>query len=112
MGERLPPDIRAKGDPPLVLSTTAMMPGDPPATSPSARPASGAVAWAAGGTDHAAPSDTTIAASGYAWLITVVANSACDVGASACGAAPTTEGATSRGPGIAGRVAMIVTSLA
>ena len=34
MGERLPLDIRAKGDPPLVLSTTAMMPGDSPAMSP------------------------------------------------------------------------------
>ena len=38
-GERLPPDIRAEGDPLLVLSTTAMAPEDPLAVSPSVRPA-------------------------------------------------------------------------
>ena len=52
VGERLPPVIRAKGDSPLVLSTIAMMLGDPSAMSPSVRPISGTVTWATGGTDH------------------------------------------------------------
>ena len=34
-GEWLPPDVRAKGDPLLVLSTTATTHGDPSAVSPS-----------------------------------------------------------------------------
>jgi hypothetical protein len=76
----------------LCLLTLAMMPRDPPAVSPSIRPTSGIAAWAAGGMDCAAPSDTTVAVSSYAWLITVMATPACDVEASVCGAAPTTEG--------------------
>ena len=43
VGERLPPDVKAKGDPPLVLSTTATTPGDPSAVSPSGWPTSGAI---------------------------------------------------------------------
>ena len=43
IGERLPLDIRAKGDPPLVLSTTTMMPGNPSALSSSIWPTLGAV---------------------------------------------------------------------
>ena len=88
VGERLPPDTRAKGDLPLVLSTTVTMLGDPPTVSPSVQPASGAVAWAAGGTDCVAPSDTTVAASGYAWLVMVMATYACDARASTCSAPP------------------------
>ena len=98
-GERLHPDIRAKGDPSLVLSTSATTPGDPPAVSPFVRPSSGAVAWAAGGTDCVAPSDTTVATFDYAWLIMVTVTSACNAGASARGATPTTEGATSTSGG-------------
>jgi len=63
----------------------------------SIRPASGTITWAVGGMDRAAPSDTIVATSGYAWLVTVVATSACDTGASTCSPAPTTEGATSAG---------------
>ena len=72
-----------------------MMLRDPLAMSPSVWPALSAVAWIADGTNHAAPSDTIVAASGYAWLITIMATSACNVGASVYGATPTTEGTTS-----------------
>ena len=51
---------------PLVLSTPTMTLEDPPAVSSFVRPTSGAVAWAAGGTDHVASSDTTVAASNCA----------------------------------------------
>ena len=44
LGRAAAPDIRAMGDLPLVLSTTAMVPEDPPAVCPSVRLTSGAVA--------------------------------------------------------------------
>ena len=95
VGERLPLDVRAKGDPPLVLSTTTTTPRDPSVVSPSLRPMSGVVTWAAGGADHAASSGTTVAASSYAWLVTVAAASICVEGASTGDVTPTAVGATS-----------------
>ena len=63
--------------------------------SPSIQPASGAVAWVAGGMDHVVSLGTTATVFGYAWLVTVAATSACDARASTYGTTPTTEGTTS-----------------
>ena len=61
MGERLPPDNRAKGGSLLVLPTTVTMPKDPLAMTSSIGPTSGAAAWAAGGADCVAPSGAAMA---------------------------------------------------
>ncbi|XP_066323328.1 uncharacterized protein [Miscanthus floridulus] len=76
------PDNRARGDGRRVLPTTAKTPGDPPAISSPVRPTSKATTaasdptgpdavaaspiWTSSGTDCAAPSDATMAASNSA----------------------------------------------
>jgi len=58
------PGARAKGDPLLVLSTTATMLEDPSAVSPSVHPMSRAVIWATGGAGRAATSGAATVVSG------------------------------------------------
>ena len=79
MGERLPPDNRAEGDPPLILSTTAS-----PARLGRCR---------LGHRWHGLHRSLRHH-HGCIWLVTVMATSACDTGALVCGIAPTTEGTT------------------
>ena len=76
MGEWLPPNVNAKDDSLLVLSTTAMMSGDPSASSPSVRPLLGAVPWAIGGAGCNTTLGTTTIASSYGSPITTTATSA------------------------------------
>ena len=95
MGKWLPPNIRARGDSPLVLSTTATTPGDPSAVSPSIRPMSSAVTWAAGGVGRTATLGAATVASGYGPPITAATTSVCVGGASFGYVTLATVGATS-----------------
>lgn len=95
VGEWLPLDVMARDDSPLVHSTTAATFGDPSAMSPSVRPTSTVVTWAADGADRVASSSSATATFGYAWLVIVTATSACVGGASTDGVTPTAVGATS-----------------
>ena len=86
MGERLPPNNRAKGGSLWVLPTTVMMTEDPSAMSSSIRHAPGTTAWTAGGVDCATPSDATMAVSDPAGLVAARATSVWASGGANCAA--------------------------
>ena len=93
MGKWLPPNIRARGDSPLVLSTTATMPEDPSAVSPSVQLMSRAVIWATGGAGRTVASGAATVAFDYGPPIMATTTSACVGGASSAYVAPAAVGA-------------------
>ena len=77
VAERLPPNIKARSDSPLVLPATTATSEGPSVAFPSVRPVLGAITWADSGIDCTTASGAAMVASGCGPPIAATTTSAC-----------------------------------